>query len=638
VYKRQIKNRDKFLVELAKTNPDDFLYMFRDAFGQQQPDGARPLGGWDSQTTRLRGHASGHYLSAIAQAFAGCGHDQQLQDRFKQKMDYMIATLDDLSQKSGRPAEKAGDFNPDPANVPPAPGRDDYTSDLSREGIRTDYWNWGEGFISAYPPDQFIMLERGATYGGRNNQVWAPYYTLHKILAGLLDCYELGGNEKGLEIARNMGLWVYERLRHIPAKTRIGMWNRYIAGEFGGMNEVMARLYRLTDDQRFLEGARLFDNIDFFFGNEDRQHGLARNVDTIRGKHANQHIPQITGAVEIYRCSQQPCYHRLADNFWHLCTGSYMYAIGGVAGAKVPDNAECFTAEPDTLFENGFARGGQNETCATYNLLKLTRQLFMYDPDAEYMDYYERALYNHILASVDEDGPGNTYHVPLNPGARKKFDNASMRGFSCCNGTALESNTKLQDSIYFKSADNRELFVNLFVPSTLNWADRGVTVKQTTNFPYDDRITLTVDGSGQFALLVRVPKWATNGVEVSVNGVRQSVAVNAGHYMALDRAWKSGDSVSLRMPMSFRLHRVMDQPNIASIFYGPVLLAVQEDGPLSDWRQVKLDPRHLDKSISGDPGSLHFQIGDLALKPFFECYGGYSVYLDVLAAGQGNHD
>ena len=161
-----------------------------------------------------------------------------------------------------------------------------------------------------------------------------------------------------------------------------------------------------------------------------------------------------------------------------------MYSIGGVAGARNPNNAECFTAEPDTLFENGFAAGGQCETCATYNLLKLDRQLFLFDPDAAYMDHYEQGLYNHILASVAESDPGNTYHVPLNPGARKQFGNADMGGFSCCNGTALESNTKLQDTIYFRSGDQQTLYVNLFVPSTLSWTERK------TGRPAADRFSL----------------------------------------------------------------------------------------------------------------------------------------------------
>lgn len=624
-----IKNRDKFLITLAATNPDTFLYMFRDAFGQEQPEGARPLGGWDSQTTRLRGHASGHYLSAIAQAYGSCAHDESLRANFKQKMDYLVETLHDLSRRSGRPTEAGGECNADPATVPPGPGRDGYDSDLSEAGIRTDYWNWGEGYLSAYPPDQFIMLEQGATYGGRDDQIWAPYYTLHKILAGLLDCYEIGGNDKARVVAHDMGLWVYQRLRRVPVDDRIHMWNRYIAGEFGGMNEVMARMYRLTDDPRCLECARLFDNIDFFFGDADHSHGLACNVDTIRGKHANQHIPQITGALEIYRSTQDARYYHIADNFWHLCVGSYMYAIGGVAGARTPDNAECFTAEPDSLFRHGFSPTGQNETCATYNLLKLSRQLFMYSPQSEYMDYYEQALYNHILASVAEHDPGNTYHVPLNPGSRKRFGNAGMDGFTCCNGTALESHTKLQDSIYFRSKDNRQLYVNLFIPSTVTWRDRDVTVTQSTSFPYSDRTKLTVDGAGQFALMIRLPRWAARGVEVLMNGVVESIEVVPGEYLTIERNWKSGDSVELVMPMSFRLSRLMDQPNIAGIFYGPVLLAVEEPGPLSEWRKVAID-RELGRSIEGDPGTLRFQIGDLRLKPFFETYGRYSVYVDTV--------
>ncbi len=413
-----IKNRDKFVTKLAETNPDNFLYMFRDAFGQPQPEGARALGGWDSQTTRLRGHASGHYLSALAQAYASTVYDDALHAKFLEKMNYMIDTLYDLSQKSGNPKDADGPSNADPTKVPPGSNRTEYDSNLTAQGIRTDYWNWGKGFISAYPPDQFIMLEQGATYGGRNNQIWAPYYTLHKILAGLLDCYEVGGNEKALEIAKGMALWVIERLNNVPTETRIRMWNRYIAGEYGGMNEVMARLCRLTKDPRFLAGAKLFDNIDFFYGNVNHAHGLAANVDTLRDKHANQHIPQITGALETFRDSQEPVYFRIAQNFWDIATNSYMYSIGGVAGGR--RNAECFTAEPDALWQNGFAPGGQNETCATYNMLKLTRQLFMFQPDeAKYMDYYEQALYNDILASVAENSAGNTYHIPLNPGAAK---------------------------------------------------------------------------------------------------------------------------------------------------------------------------------------------------------------------------
>ena len=350
-----IENRDKFINTLAQTNPDSFLYMFRNAFGQEQPEGTKPLGVWDSQETKLRGHATGHYLTAIAQAYAGTAYDKELQSKFADKMNYMVDVLYQLSQMSGRPVNPGGEYEAGPTAIPPGPGKSTYDSDLSENGIRTDYWNWGEGFISAYPPDQFIMLENGATYGTKPTQIWAPYYTLHKILAGLMDIYEVSGNKKALEITKGMGDWVYARLSQVPADTLISMWNTYIAGEFGGMNEAMARLNRITDEPRYLEVAQLFDNIKMFFGDAEHSHGLARNVDTFRGLHANQHIPQIMGALEIYRDSESPEYYLVADNFWYRAKNDYMYSIGGVAGARNPTNAECFIGQPATLYENGFS-------------------------------------------------------------------------------------------------------------------------------------------------------------------------------------------------------------------------------------------------------------------------------------------
>jgi DUF1680 family protein len=254
----------------------------------------------------------------------------------------------------------------------------------------------------------------------------------------------------------------------------------------------------------------------------------------------------------------------------------------------------------------------------------------MYRPDVEYMDYYEQALYNHILASVAEDNPGNSYHVPLNPGSRRQFGNANMRGFTCCNGTALESSTKLQDSIYFESVDHRTLYVNLFVPSTLDWQVRGVTITQTTSFPYSDRTTLTVEGTGQFAVMVRVPQWASRGVSVSLNGERLPTDATPGKHLTLDRSWANGDAIELRMPMDLRLNRLMDQPNVASIFFGPILLAAEESDPLPSWRKVKLNVQDIGQSIEGDVSTLRFRIGDLKLKPFFETYERCSVYLDIV--------
>lgn len=624
-----IENRDKFITGLAKTNPDDFLYMFRNAFGQEQPKGAKPLGVWDSQETKLRGHATGHYLSAIAQAYASTGYDASLQANFAAKMDYMVNTLYQLAQLSGRPKTAGGESVADPTAVPTGAGKSTYDSDLSEGGIRTDYWNWGKGFISAYPPDQFIMLEKGASYGGDKTKIWAPYYTLHKIFAGLMDIYEVSGNEKALEIVTGMGDWVYARLSKVPTPTLISMWNKYIAGEFGGMNEAMARLSRLTNEPRYLEVARLFDNIKVFYGDAGHSHGLAKNVDLFRGLHANQHIPQVVGALEIYRDSEAPEYFRIADNFWNMTTNDYMYSIGGVAGARNPNNAECFISQPATLYENGFSVGGQNETCATYNMLKLTSDLFLFEQRGELMDYYERGLYNHILASVAEDSPANTYHVPLNAGSVKQFSNDDMSGFTCCNGTALESSTKLQNSVYFKSADNKALYVNLFVPSTLKWTEKNITITQTTAYPKEDHTLLTIKGNGMFDLHVRVPHWATKGFFVKINGKDEAVKAEPGNYLTINHKWKDGDKVEFCMPFHFYLEPVMDQQNIASLFYGPILLAAQESEPLKEWRKVTLNAKDISKSISGDPEKLQFNIDGVVYKPFYESYGRYSAYLDV---------
>ncbi len=624
-----IENRDKFIQALAKTDPNSFLYMFRHAFGRQQPEDAKPLGVWDSQDTKLRGHATGHYLSAIAQAYAGTGYDKKLQANFSGKMEYMVNTLYALSQLSGKPKEPGGEHVSDASAVPVGPGKSAYDSDLSDTGIRRDYWNWGTGFLSAYPPDQFIMLENGARYGGQKNQVWAPYYTLHKILAGLLDVYEVSGNKKALQVAAGMGNWVYTRLSRLPTETRIKMWNTYIAGEYGGMNEVMARLYRITGKTEYLKTAQLFDNIRVFFGDTLHSGGLAKNVDLFRGLHANQHIPQMVGSIEMYRVSHNPEYYQVADNFWYKIVTDYMYSIGGVAGARNPNNAECFTGEPGTLYENGFSSGGQNETCATYNMLKLTGDLFLFDQRGTLMDYYERALYNDILASVAENSSANTYHIPLRPGSVKQFSNPDMTGFTCCNGTALESNTKLQNSIYCKTKDDQALYVNLYIPSTLRWTERNITVEQVTDFPYEDQTRLTIRGSGRFEINVRVPGWATRGFFVKINGKEQKLDAKPGSYLAISRDWKDGDRIELKMPFQFHLDPVMDQPNIASLFYGPVLLAAQEPGARKEWRKLTLDADDIGKSIKGDPRQLSFTIDGVVFKPFYETYGHNSVYLDV---------
>jgi DUF1680 family protein len=245
------------------------------------------------------------------------------------------------------------------------------------------------------------------------------------------------------------------------------------------------------------------------------------------------------------------------------------------------------------------------------------------------MDYYERSLYNHILASVAENNAGNTYHVPLRPGSIKQFGNPNMTGFTCCNGTAIESNTKLQNAIYFKSIDNKALYVNLFVPSKLEWTERNIIVEQTTSYPKEDQTRLTIKGSGKFDINVRVPSWATKGYSVKINGTIQELQAKPGSYLKISRKWKEGDIIDLQMPFQFHLDPVMDQPNIASLFYGPILLAAQEPEARKEWRKINFDAEDISKSIKGDPKQLQFTIDDVIFKPFYETYGRHSVYIDV---------
>jgi DUF1680 family protein len=615
------KNTANMISGLLGTNDDRFLYMFRQTFGVEQPAGAQALGGWDTETTKLRGHATGHYLSALAQAYSVSANDAETQARFKTKIDYMVDNLYAMSKLAqGNPWE-----------VPIADGKTAYTSELTAAAARKDYENWGTGFISAYPPDQFIMLESYATYGSGNAQIWAPYYTLHKILAGLVDCYVVAGNEKALEIAKNMGLWVYERLSRCTQAQLTRMWGIYIAGEYGGMNETLAKLFQLTGDERLLRAAVAFDNYGFFFGTEANGYtdGLANNVDTIRTRHANQHLPQIIGSLAIYDGSRDRKYFDVADNFWEKLINSYTYSLGGNGG--LTSNSECFVSQPDALYGNGLPASGSkdaNESCATYNSLKLSTQLFLHNPDAKYMDYYERALYNQMLGTINPSNAGTIYLFPGTGGAMRSYGNSGLTGFSCCNGTGLETHTKYADSIYTHKGDE-ELYVNLYIPSTVKWND-SVTVRQSTNYPYADSTEIQIIGDGEFALRLRVPYWATGGFDVYVNGVRQGIAASPSSYITLNRTWNSGDVVRLAMPMDFHLFETVNQPNIASVFYGPILLAGAETAALATYRPLTLDAADLGSSITGDPSTLIFETNGRTLQPLY-AFGTsrYSTYFNV---------
>ncbi|MBT2291878.1 glycoside hydrolase family 127 protein [Paenibacillus albidus] len=584
------ENRDREYAYLDSLDIDRLLYSFRATAGLDTRR-ATPLTGWDAPNDKLRGHSTGHYLSAVAQAYASSG-----EEKWKNKIDAIINELAIIQEQmpsagNGMTGTKVG------ASKPELIG------------------NNREGYLSAYPERQFILLENGGVYvsgstdSNNIDSIWAPYYTLHKIMAGLLDCYELAGNEQALDILVKLGDWVNGRLSVLPQATLTEMWGKYIAGEYGGMNETLARLGEITGDTKYLDTAKLFDNPKLF-------EPTAINEDKLNGLHANQHIPQIIGALRIFDQTNDPYYYNVANNFWSMVVNKRQLSNGGTG------QGEHFRAANTVASILG---SNTAENCATYNMLKLTRDLFFHNPSAEYMDYYERGLFNGILSSQDQSPANNgvVYFMPLGPGLAKSYGRG---GFTCCAGTGLESQTKYQDSIYFRSADNNSIYVNMYVPSTLDWADKGFRISQTADFPKEDSTTITVEGSGQLDMKLRVPYWAEKGFNVKINNVDQALAAVPGTYVTISRNWQSGDVVEVSIPYTLRYEPAPDDEKLGSLFYGPILLVAKNNQ--STYLTLDVDRDNPESSIGKTDNPLHFTVDGVSFVPMFEAYNfKYHAYI-----------
>ena len=449
------------------------------------------------------------------------------------------------------------------------------------------------GFLAAYPETQFIQLEQYVTYPA----IWAPYYTCHKIMRGLLDAYTLTGNTTALTVARGMGDWVHSRLSKLPRAQLDRMWSLYIAGEYGGMNEVMADLAALTGDGTFLTTAAYFDNTrllaDCVAGN-----------DTLDGKHANQHIPQFLGYLRMYEQGAGVSYRTAAANFYDMVAGHRTYVHGGTGQGEVFRGRDVIA---------GSISGDTNaETCAAYNMLRLARSLFSHTPAARYMDYYERTLVNQILGSRQDAGsttdPLVTYMVPVGPGTRRGYGNTG----TCCGGTGLENHTKYQDTIYFRTPADDVLYVNLYIPSTLRWSSRGVTVTQTGDYPRTPSSTLTITGAGRFTLRLRVPPWARATFTVTLNGGGVTAPVGGDGYASLDRAWVGGDRVRVDFPYRLTVERAVDDPSVQALLYGPLALVAK-----SSATSYLTLPADLPATVRPGPRPLTFTSGSVTFEPFF---------------------
>ncbi len=553
------QNNQRDLAYLELLDVDRMLYAFRATFCEDTKN-AKPLGGWDEPLGLLRGHSTGHFLSGLALAY---GTTKEI--GLKNKIDYLIVSLRDLQLLSkGKPCE--------------------FKTLCTKEDAAQSKWSrnpseWGEGYISAYPPDQFALLEEYTTYP----TIWAPYYTLHKILAGLLDCYEYVENKTALLIACGIGDWVYDRLSHCTSVQLEKMWNMYIAGEYGGMNESLSQLYLITKNPRYLEAARLFDNPKVF-------NGLANNEDTITSLHANQHIPQMIGALKEYEATGQIHYYRTAYYFWHLVTKHYTYSIGGVG------RGENFK-EPDILA--GHIETDRNcETCAAYNMLKLTKSLYCYDPKkGEYMDYYEKALFNQIIASqnpivTEHKHHGVTYMLPIGPGQHKEYG-SDYHDFTCCHGTGMENHVKYQESIYYTDIASEILYINLYIPSKIDWKEHGIMLIQSGGFP-SEKIKITVSGCNMFTCRLRFPNWCRNGFRVLLNGKIIENPSQASDYIpgyiSLTRSWTDNDILEVYMPYDISLEYTPDKLDlpVASVMYGPFVMVAENSSP--DWITLTLSP------------------------------------------------
>jgi DUF1680 family protein len=489
---------EKYLLDL---DPDRLLHTFRLNVGL--PSSAKPYGGWESPSTELRGHSMGHYLSALSLMYASTGNAQ-----LKQRADYIVAELAKCQAQS------------------------------PSKGLH-------EGYLSAFPESFIDRVEK------RQN-VWAPWYTLHKIMAGLLDANQLCGNAQALDVLTKMADWVKFRVDNLTHE----QMQRSLDTEHGGMNEVLANLYAVTGNTNYLA-------LSAAFNHERVLDPLARGEDRLTGLHANTQIPKIIGVTREYELTGDPKYLTMANTFWNAVALNRSYVIGGDSDHEhfFATNTFAQHLSPETA-----------ETCNTYNMLKLTRDLFELEPDAAKMDFYERALYNHILASQDPQSGMFVYLMSLKPGHFKTYSTPDD-SFWCCVGTGMENHAKYGDTIYFHDADS--LYVNLFIASELSWPEKNLTVRQETKFPESDTTVLNFKASKpmNLALKIRQPAWATEGVTVRVNGKKQKIESKPESYLTIQREWRDGDKVEIELPMSLHTEFLPDTTNEVAVLYGPIVLA-----------------------------------------------------------------
>jgi DUF1680 family protein len=568
---------------LLSLSANQLVHTFRVNAGIQSSSGGA-LGGWERLDCELRGHTTGHVLSGLALMYASTG-----ELAYKAKGDSIVTALAEVQQ-------------------------------VLNQG----------GYLSAYPQ---YFIDRNIAGKG----VWAPWYTLHKIFAGLMDMYLYADNEQALEVVTKMGMWAYAKLAPLTDQQLAIM----LKNEFGGIGEALFNLYSITEIPEIKAVAHKFYHTSIMETLADEQDNLAK-------LHANTFIPKVIGEARSYELFGGEKGHTIAQFFWNTVIHHQTFATGG-------NSAKEHFIESNQISK--YLTGYTQESCNTYNMLKLTKHLFCWNPDPLYAEYYETALYNHILGQQDPATGMISYFLPLLPGAHKVYS-TPKESFWCCVGSGFENHAKYGEAIYYH--DDAGLYVNLFIPSELTWKEKGIRVRQETKFPENGNIALSIDAISpvNMTVYIRYPLWASQ-IEVKVNGVKVHVKQASGSYVAINRKWNNGDKIETAIPLSLRTVAANDAPDKVAFAYGPLILAapmgtegMQAPAPYSNpdihndyytyeyhipesiTSELKIDLGRLKQSITpveGKPLTFRIVNANMQLEPVYRIHRErYVTYWDII--------
>ena len=561
---------------LLNYEPDRLLAKFRIEAGLKPK--AEHYHGWEDNT--IAGHSLGHYLSACAMMYQTTG-DQ----RFLDRVNYIVDELDTCQKADG------------------------------------------EGYIGAFPDGKHILEEEVAKGDIRSkgfdlNGIWAPYYTQHKVLAGLHDAHHLCGNQKALDIQKRFADWLEGIITNLSDE----QVQKMLHCEHGGINEALANLYADTGDKKYLKMSRVFYHKEIL-------EPLANGEDILPGKHANTQIPKIIGLARLYELTGHEKDRKTAEFFWDRVVNHHSYVTGGNG------NHEYF-GEPDKLRHR--LSEGTTETCNVYNMLKLSRHLFMWKACPRVADFYERALFNHILSSQH---PGNgrvIYNLSLEMGGYKVYQDPYW--FTCCVGTGMENHSKYSRNIFFHNSE--ELFIFQYIASELNWDNKGLKLRQVTRYPEEQGTTLEFECKTPVTLTlhIRYPYWTEKGIQIFVNGRKKRIKTKPGSFISIRRKWKTGDKVEVKILFSLRLEAMPDDKNRVAIMYGPLVLAGDlgpENVPKAGdhlyvpvLMTIDRNPSNWTEAVDGQANMFKTKnVGnprDILLKPFYKTHERrYSIYWDM---------